>query len=81
MVRDFQTIKELLEQSTTKSVQSPGQMLLTKMAECLQITSQVEKIPQHCNPQRMAVMIAGIAELAREDYEDSQFNFAKQIRA
>ena len=32
MVQDFQTIKGLLEQTTTNSVQSPGQVLLTRMA-------------------------------------------------
>ena len=51
------------------------------MAEYLQITSQVEKIPKHVNPQRVAMMIAGIQDLARVDYEDPQFKFAKQLRA
>jgi hypothetical protein len=81
MVQDFQTIKGLLEQTTTFSVQSVAQVLLTKMAECLQITSQVEKIPQHVNPQRYSVMIAGVGDLAKTVYENSQFNFAKQLRA
>ena len=33
MVQDFQTIKGLLEQTTTYSVQSVGQVLLTRMVE------------------------------------------------
>ena len=33
MVPDFQTIKGLLEQTTTYSVQSVGQVLLTRMVE------------------------------------------------
>ncbi len=33
MVQDFQTIQELLGQTTTYSVQSVGQVLLTRMAE------------------------------------------------
>ena len=81
MVRDYQTFKELLEQNTTGSVQTPGQMLLTKMVECMQLTSQVEKIPQHCNPQRVAMMIAGVGDLAKVHYEHPQCSFAKQLRA
>ncbi len=33
MVQHFQTFKGLLEQTTASSVQSPAQMLLTRMAE------------------------------------------------
>ena len=81
MVQDFQTIKGLLEQTTTYSVQSVGQVLLTRMVECLQITSQVEIVPSFLSPQRYSVMIAGVQELSKTDHENSQFNFVKQLRA
>ena len=72
MIQDFQTIKELLEQTTTYSVQSVGQVLLTRMVECLQITSQVGTVPAYVNLQRYSMMIAGVQEISKMDHGNSQ---------
>ena len=70
LVRDFQTLETLLFQTTSGAIRAPGQMLLTRMVESVQLASQIQKISPHCNPQRLAVMIAGVGELAKENYED-----------
>ena len=81
MVQDFQTIQELLEQTTRYSVQSVGQVLLTRMAECLQITSQEGSVPAYVNLQRYSVMIAGVQDMSKEDLEKPQYSFTKKLRS
>ena len=81
MIQDFQTIKELLEQTTTYSVQSVGQVLLTRMVECLQITSQVGTVPAYVNLQRYSMMIAGVQDISKMDHESSQYSFTKMLRS
>ena len=81
MIQDFQTIKELLEQTTTYSVQSVGQVLLTRMVECLQITYQVGTVPAYVNLQRYSMMIPGVQDIAKVDHESSQYSFTKMLRS
>jgi hypothetical protein len=77
MIQDIQTIKELLEQTTTYSVQSVGLVLLNKIVECLQIASQVGTVPAYVNLQRYSMMIAGVEEISKMDHESSQYSSPK----
>ena len=81
MIQDFQNIKELLDQTTTYSVQSVGQVLLNKIVECLQIASQVGTVPAYVNLQRYSMMIAGVQYISKMDHESSHYSFTKMLRS
>ena len=60
LVQDFQTCRNLLDRSSTNGSQANTRMLLTRLAECMQVAMQVKALPFYVNPQRYNALISEI---------------------
>ena len=61
LVQDFQTCRNLLDRSSTNGSQANTRMLLTRLAECMQVAMQVNTLPSNVNLQRCNALIDDVS--------------------